>query len=220
MVGRWRTPGWRVAGWPRGATTDERGTDDHGTAHRARRDIPVPGDSQPPHARLDGGDVRPVHRPGRLLVRQAARPRELPARAGSDLPAAPGRGPLPAGSPLLGGRPDVRHRVPHTPRRGAGSRRCRGAGPVRGGRVQPPTRSHQTAVGDVHRRRTARRADRRRHQDPPLHHRRGLRCRAAVPALRPRARPGATPGSRDACHLSTSACRRTFSSWRSRSGPA
>ena len=120
MVGRWRTPAdGRAQGSSGGHAPTQRGRDDHGTTDRARRDVPVSGDTQPPHARLDGGHVRPVHRPGRLFVRQAARPGELPPGAGPDLPPATGRGSLPSEPSLLGRRPDVRHRVPHPPGRGA-----------------------------------------------------------------------------------------------------
>ena len=111
-----------------------------------------------------------------------------PSGAGPDLPAAAGRGALPPGPPLLGRRPDLRHRVPHPPRRGARAGRRGGAGPVRRRRVQPPARPHQAPVGDVHRRRPARGPDRPGDEDPPLHHRRGLGRRAAVAAVRPRAR--------------------------------
>src|SRR5579872_500493 len=104
---------------------------EHGETERAGCRVLVPGDPEPPHACVDGGDLRPVDGPRGLLVREAAWAGVVPPGTGADLQPPPGRGAVPSRPSLLGRRPDLRPRLSHAPRRAAVAGRDRGAGAVR-----------------------------------------------------------------------------------------
>ena len=163
------------------------GTD--GATQRPRRQLPLPGDADAPHARGDGHRLRSGHRSRRLLVRQDAGPDRLADPSGPGLPTAAGRGPLPPGPSRLGRRPPFRHRLPRPADRRARSRRPPGARRPGRGHRQPSARPVQAAVGDLDRRGRGRGAHRGDRQDAPLDRRRHVRCGPALGPVRPRGGP-------------------------------
>ncbi len=158
------------------------------TTVRARRHLPVPRDTHPPHARGDDRGLRPLLDARRLFVRAGEGLHRQPGASDRAVPSPARRGAVPPPPPPVGRRPRVRPRLPRPSHRcptpgGPGRARSR----RRADRQHPP-RPLEAAVGGLGHRGPRRRQRRSRGEGPPLRRRRKCRRRVHGPPVRPRPR--------------------------------